>query len=110
MANTWDDWLRAYEAAYRSPTPPLQLPCPNCGARALSLLFREKTSDGVGHVFFWCGSCRFGIHLSRVDVPDGAAFIPYDAPADEQPLPPSYTLVHPEDSEDEGEDVESEVF
>jgi hypothetical protein len=111
MANTWSDWLHTYERAYRAPTPPPRLACPaGCGARSLSLLFRERTSDGVGHGFFWCGSCLYGIHLCRALIPDGADVIPHDVLADEQPPPPSFTLVYPAGSEDDGEDTERQVF
>ena len=69
---SYDEWLNAFQLAYRAPERVAELACPNCGARELRLLFilqggRGNEADAV----FWCGSCLEGMPPGPSEVPAG---------------------------------------
>lgn len=100
-------YARAYELL---PGAPEDAACPNCGARTLNLAFTGLVRDRVGYASFWCSTCLYGIHLSRVAVPDGVPMESIEVPPHERTRKvPNYRLV-PEDTGDSDGDVEAFQF
>lgn len=100
---SWKDWLAAYVRAYELLPDSSSDACPNCGARTLNLAFTGLVADRVGYASFWCSTCLFGIHLSRVPVPDDAPMDSVYAPErDRNVTVPDYTVV-PESVDDDDE-------
>lgn len=63
-------WRQAYEEVYRDASHADAVPCPNCGARALRLLFVVRNDDDEdGTAVFWCDACRYGLLPVRAPVP-----------------------------------------
>ena len=108
---SWSEWISAYARAYDIlPESAADAGCPNCGARTLGLAFTGLVQDRVGYASFWCSTCLFGIHLSRVVVPDGVPMESIDTPPGERTRQiPNYRIV-PEEADNSGEDVESFQF
>jgi hypothetical protein len=91
---SYEQWDEAFQRAYEAPDAVGQLVCPNCGARALRLLFVvEEEGDSVGRAVFWCGNCLYGLMPNRSPVPPGARTVTDD------PEVPDYELVLPEPSQ-----------
>lgn len=105
---SFDDWLRAYGDVYEALPDQAHVACPNCGADALRLVFVGDEQERVGYAAFWCDNCRFGIHLSRVDVPHGVPMHPFGMSGEElRKIIPDYTLVvPPEDAQENGDVLE----
>lgn len=107
---SWKDWLAAYVRAYELLPDSSPGVCPNCGARTLNLAFTGLVRDRVGYASFWCSTCMFGIHLSRVAVPDDVPMDSvYTPERDRSVTIPNYKVV-PEGIDDDGDDVESFQF
>lgn len=109
---SWKEWLAAYVDAYESLPGPVGGGCPNCGAGTLNLVFTGLVEDRVGYASFWCSTCLFGIHLSRVAVPDGVPMDSVYTPVQERSADiPNYTVVREgTDADDDDGDVESFRF
>lgn len=91
---TWDDWSAKYEAVFEAIPEDPHLPCPNCGADALRLVFTGHVSTATGYASFWCDSCLQGIVISRAPIPDGAIVRSIEqAPQDRRPQIPNFTIV-----------------
>ncbi|WP_053171216.1 hypothetical protein [Streptomyces sp. SBT349] len=114
-AADWDAWMALYARGHENPPSVDQEPCPNCGARAVRLVFVEKSVTGDGPASLWCGSCLQGIYLSRTWIPDNAERLaPGATPEEVRAVIPNYTVIWP-DAEDEAgnegdEDIESHTF
>lgn len=73
---SYEQWLEAFQRAYRAPDRTSELACPNCGARELRLRFviygdRQDQANAA----FWCGSCLEGLPPGPSEVPVGCAGI-----------------------------------
>ena len=70
---SYDEWLDAYEAAYRNAPLPYSQRCPNCGNQTLRLIFTvAHEGDRSATAIFWCESCLYGLFPSRCLLPEGA--------------------------------------
>lgn len=93
---TYDQWRDAYEAVYAAIPNDANVPCPNCGYRALRVVFTGDPERMVGYGFCWCDNCLQGIGISRAPIPDGALLRDIRlAPEDRTPKIPDFTLVTP---------------
>ncbi|WP_329176472.1 hypothetical protein [Streptomyces sp. NBC_01477] len=107
---SWHEWLSAYTRAYDALPASNADVCPNCASAALHLAFTGLPRDRVGYASFWCSACQFGIHLSRVPVPDDVPMDSVYTPAhDRSAHIPNYTVVA-QDAEDDGDDDDVESF
>jgi hypothetical protein len=64
------DWLLLYAKICSKELQKSQCHCPQCGAQTIDL---EHVGDVVSRVAFlsmWCNTCLYGIHGSRVRVPE----------------------------------------
>ncbi|MGI5212379.1 hypothetical protein [Plantactinospora sp. CA-290183] len=94
-------WYDAYGEAYSALPGRSDLRCPNCGHRALRIVFTGHVEDRVGYASFWCDNCRYGIHISRVSVPDGVEILPLGESAERRRrVVPDYRIVPPPDRDD----------
>lgn len=108
---SWRDWLAAYVRTYESLPDSSAEACPNCGARTLNLAFTGLVPDRVGYASFWCSTCLFGIHLSRVPVPDDVPMDSvYTPESDRSATVPNYKVVPQSIDDDDDDDVESFQF
>lgn len=88
---SYEQWEDALQRAYDAPEAVGELVCPNCGARALRLLFVvEQDGDATGRAVFWCDNCRYGLPPNRSLVPPGGRRVTDD------PEVPDYKIVPPE--------------
>ena len=100
---SYDRWLAVYGDVYEALPGRAAVRCPRCGADALRLVFVGDEAERIGYAAFWCDNCRHGIHLSRVDVPEGAPMYAF-RPAGPPDAIPDYTIiVPPPDTADAGE-------
>lgn len=84
----------AYAAAAANPGVPPSAPCPDCGGLGLQLVylvFDEVTR--MGTALMWCDPCNVGISMCRVQAPQGAEVMLFDA--DTAPRIPDYQMVEP---------------
>jgi len=68
---TFQDWADALGLLLRSPSERRSFRCPNCGVRALQIVYVGNPESRVGYCSLWCDNCRYGIQPSRVIIPDG---------------------------------------
>ena len=47
------------------------LECPRCKENAVDYLYIGDKKDMVGYLQTWCNSCNYGIHFSRLIMPEG---------------------------------------
>jgi hypothetical protein len=52
--------------------------CPLCGLGRIRYLYVADPEDRVGYCDAWCDACLKGIRISRVGVPNGMKFVPFD--------------------------------
>ena len=79
--------------------------CPNCGADALRIVFVGNPDTRVGYCSFWCDTCRYGIRPSRVLIPDGADFFPFDTdPSVVVSAMADFREVYPDDDVDDDDE------
>jgi hypothetical protein len=97
-AATFEDWASAYEKIYEAPDRLQTEACPNCGHRALRLVFTlPHPSAEIGSVAFWCDHCLNGIILGRSKVRPGLETISTeesDVASSDHPIP-DFRLVPP---------------
>jgi hypothetical protein len=87
---SYEQWVEAFQRACKAPDRLEELRCPNCGARALRLLFVvAEEDDGDGRAVFWCDDCRYGLMPNRSVVPPGGRRVTDD------PEVPDYKIVPP---------------
>ncbi|MGN9810221.1 hypothetical protein ACTMSW_12795 [Micromonospora sp. BQ11] len=90
---TFEQWLDAYDVAYRAQPGATDLPCPNCEHRTLRLVFTGPPESTYGYASFWCDTCLEGIHISRVPIPEGVVARSSDDPAEKRSCGiPNYRL------------------
>ncbi len=58
------------------------LKCPKCDEEAIDFIHIGNSETKVGFMDVWCNSCLYGIHLSRVLLPEKAEIIPFEIPAE----------------------------
>jgi hypothetical protein len=92
-----EEWFQAYEAVYRALPARASRPCPNCGHDDLHVAFTGYADERVGWASFWCGHCLFGLHLSRVSIPEGVEILDIDlSPEQHAQKVPNYTIIPPD--------------
>ena len=91
---SFEQWLETFDEVYRAMPDAPDLACPNCGQRALRLVFTARPGADVGYAAFWCEHCGEGIHISRAAVPAGAVVRDGGVPIeDREPKIPDYRVV-----------------
>jgi Winged helix-turn-helix DNA-binding len=105
---TFDAWLDAARRAVAA-LPDGDLPaCPYCGRFDLQVRFVADPQTRIGYAAVWSDFCLRGIHISRVEVPNGAPFVVLDAPAGVLAAHiPSFTEIGPSGSVPSGRRDES---
>jgi hypothetical protein len=88
MANTVT-WIRTYSQVLDGAIPQ----CPSCRSSRVKLVLIANGETRMGFGFIWCEHCLEGMHISRLQVPLGASFIPIDQAASEWTLPEGIRLV-----------------
>ena len=53
--------------------------CPLCGRGAIQVQYVGDVHARIGYCRAWCDSCNRGIHISRVQIPEFAEVIPFEA-------------------------------
>jgi hypothetical protein len=92
-----DDWFDAYALVYQALPDHADVACPNCDHQTLQLVFTGDSGTGVGWASFWCDHCLYGLHLSRVSIPDGGEILPVDARIEQRRSRiPDYTIIPPD--------------
>lgn len=71
----YQDWLKIIPNFNGSKE---ELHCPNCNAITVSYQFVGDSKSMIGHLYLWCNSCFHGIHVSRVNIPNGVEILPFD--------------------------------
>lgn len=68
--------------------------CPRCNKEAIDFIYVGDPESKIGFMDIWCNSCNYGIHISRVKIPDKSQFVPFDTPLSEFPKRiPSFKLI-----------------
>ncbi|WP_051109133.1 hypothetical protein [Paenibacillus ginsengihumi] len=87
------EWLRL--AAIVKAAAPDELRCPRCGSGKIGHQFVGDAERRIGFLLLWCSDCLEGIHISRIDIPEKAAVIPFSAPAERLSHIPHFKRVSP---------------
>ena len=77
------DWLKIFKAIASSGGEAPDIACPECGESSVDYQYIGNTNTRIGYLRIWCPSCRKGVHLSRVKIPQGAQMLSFDASKDE---------------------------
>ena len=103
---TFQDWADTLYLLLHSPSERRSFPCPNCGVRALQIVYVGNPETHVGYCSLWCENCWYGIQPSRVVIPDGVDFFPFSTDPDVVAAAiPDFREVYPdEDVDDEDEE------
>jgi hypothetical protein len=93
MTATYDQWLDAFDIAYRAVPGPYDLACPNCGHHRLDVVFTGDLDRLVGYAAFWCDHCMQGIVTSRIHIPESAVIRDIHLPEEQrEPRIPDFQL------------------
>jgi hypothetical protein len=88
---SFEQWLEAFQPIYdQTPKKASELPCPNCGAKALQLRFVTHRPEWRAFMAFWCGNYLEGIAPGPCAVPAG-----YNTVRDNVANIPNYRVVFP---------------
>lgn len=92
----FSQWLSiATEINHSLPDVPV-LYCPNCHQQQVDFQFVGDLQTRIGYMAIWCPFCLYGIHLSRVRIPDEIQAIDFDIPIEEiSKRIPNFTHVKP---------------
>ncbi|MEW8141519.1 MAG: hypothetical protein AB2794_21245 [Candidatus Thiodiazotropha endolucinida] len=72
MKKKYKDWLMV------QPWKEQHSKCPSCGESNLEYYLVGDASTRIGWCMLWCASCKEGIQISRMKLPEGVEFIPYE--------------------------------
>lgn len=72
------DWLGMYKNIRESTVTKSECICPECGAKTIDLQFVGDLKERIGYLDMWCTTCNRGIHMSRVQIPEGESMISFD--------------------------------
>lgn len=99
---SYDDWAQAFDEVYKALPDRAHVPCPNCGKDSLRIEFIGDPDERIGYSEFWCANCNFGIHVSRIDIPDNVSMHPFGTPEEElSKIIPEYTAIYPVPDDEE---------
>jgi transcription elongation factor Elf1 len=76
------DWVHAYAGIVDALPERAQIPCPHCGHADLRIQFVGDVQTRAGYAVVWCANCNYGLHFSRVQVPEVATMLAFDVTAD----------------------------
>jgi hypothetical protein len=108
-SDTYPDWTDALDAVLKGLPDRRDVPCPECGVRALRIVFVGNPGTQVGYCSLWCDNCRYGIRPSRVLIPDEAEFLPFDTnPEVVASAIADFREVYPDDDVDDEDEEEAE--
>jgi hypothetical protein len=94
MKSNTEDWLQAYSQYWDAAPKGPFVPCPECDAPTLGLVFGTTPTATTGVAFFWCDTCRNGIAVSRATVKVGVETIALSASNEERAKRiPEYRIV-----------------
>jgi hypothetical protein len=77
------DWLKIFKRIADSGGRATDAACPECGKSSVDYQYIGDAKTRIGYLRIWCPSCRKGVHLSRVKIPESAPMLSFDAPKDE---------------------------
>lgn len=82
MVNShYKKWLKLAEEVQAEPQSCL-LVCPNCSSNNIEYEFIGDSQRREGYFLIWCNECIEGLHISRVNIPENANVIPFNAPSE----------------------------
>ncbi|MNW31229.1 hypothetical protein D3C74_81380 [compost metagenome] len=82
MVNShYKKWLKLAEEVKAEPQSCL-LVCPNCSSNNIEYEFIGDSQRREGYFLIWCNECIEGLHISRVNIPENANVIPFNAPSE----------------------------
>lgn len=64
-----------HENVPRLPT----ISCPGCSSSHIKFEYIGDIEKRQGYFLLWCEDCLEGIHISRINIPDKAKVIPFNA-------------------------------
>ncbi|WP_086349254.1 hypothetical protein [Candidatus Enterococcus clewellii] len=68
MKKNFQDWLHI--AAHIPDTIEVDTFCPSCSCASVDYCYCGDRKTRVGYGLFWCMSCKKGIHISRLTIPE----------------------------------------
>jgi hypothetical protein len=76
------DWIEMHKAIRAEQVRKELCVCPECGSQTIDLQFVGDEKSRIGYLDIWCATCKRGIHMSRVVVPESESLISFDAPSE----------------------------
>jgi hypothetical protein len=72
------------------------LACPSCHELGVDFQFAGDFQSKIGYMAIWCPCCLYGIHISRVRIPEKIQALPFDASIEKiSTRIPNFTHVKP---------------
>lgn len=72
-------WLLVAEKIREEVPDKRNVSCPNCSRFNIGYEFIGDERNKVGYFLVWCNDCLEGVHISRIEIPEQAKVIPFDA-------------------------------
>jgi hypothetical protein len=76
-SSEWAKWMEVTDQVLRSAER--RLICPHCRSAAVEWLFVGGGLARLGYGAVWCNTCRHGVWLSRLAIPDTVPMVAIDA-------------------------------
>ena len=71
-----------------------EIPCPNCVAKTLRVLFIGLPEIRAASGYLWCDTCLLGLTVCRMGVPEDGEIISHTVPVEDRALSmPDFTIV-----------------
>jgi len=76
------EWLYLYNKLRTSTSNRADCRCPECGSNTIDYQFVGDLEKRIGYLDIWCATCNYGVHMSRVIIPEGESIISFDDPSE----------------------------
>ena len=75
----YKDWLNIYSEIRINHSGIIAGQCPHCGRPQLDFQYVGDVVARKGYLAIWCNNCNHGVNLSRVEIPEAACALSFDA-------------------------------
>jgi hypothetical protein len=102
----WEAWFAAFSRVHAAWPDQVDVPCPNGDGGRVRVAYIGDPARRIGMAFAWCDTCRQGIYLSRVGIPEGAPMLAFGVSEADQAavIPPDLELLDPDPAPPDDED------
>jgi hypothetical protein len=91
------EWLKIFQQIATDLNAAKENQCPECGHQGVDFQFVGDQTKKLGYLAIWCDTCKKGVNLSRVNIPNGTPIISFaDSPENVSKRIPNFQVIGPD--------------